>query len=103
MVRQFARYGSGSQWLHERYPGFAPPRPLPGLVLWLAKAGPKALLVAAGGDRDRALVVALDPVVYLATELGRFLPNARRTSRSATARHVMRVLRDRRRATRRSQ
>jgi glycosyl transferase family 2 len=97
VVRQFARYGSGSQWLHERYPGFAPPRPLPDLLWWLAKAGPKATLVALRGDLDGALIVALDPVVYVATELGRLLPNERGVGRAGTARHVIRVLRQRRR------
>jgi hypothetical protein len=97
LVRQFARYGSGTQWLHERYPGFAPPRPLPGLLWWLAKAGPKAALVALRGDREAALGVVLDPVVYVATELGRLLPNERGAARGRTARHVIRVLRQRRR------
>jgi GT2 family glycosyltransferase len=97
MLRQFARYGSGAQWLHDRYPEFAPPRRFPALVWWLAKAGPKATLVALRGDADGALVAALDPLVYVVTELGRLLPNERGAGRAATARHVMRVLRQRRR------
>jgi glycosyltransferase involved in cell wall biosynthesis len=90
LIRQFARYGSGSQWLHERYPRFAPPKPLPRLLVRVAKGAPAALLAALGGDRDRALVAALDPVVQLTSEVGRFLPNQR--GGAGIARHAARVV-----------
>jgi GT2 family glycosyltransferase len=89
LIRQFARYGSGGQWLHERYPGFAPPRSLPRLLVRALKALPRALWATVRGHRDRALVAALDPVVALVSELGRFLPNQRGAS---TVRHARRVL-----------
>ena len=33
MLRAFVRYGSGAQWLSERYPGFQPPGSLPRVLL----------------------------------------------------------------------
>jgi glycosyltransferase involved in cell wall biosynthesis len=96
MMRQFARYGSGSQWLDERYPGFSPGRRYAGLLWWLARAVPQAGVTAVRDDRDGALAVMLDPMVALATELGRLLPNERGAGRARTARHLMQVLRRRR-------
>jgi hypothetical protein len=99
LVRQFARYGSGRQWLHERYPAFAPPRSLPRLAGGTVKATPRALLVAARGDRDGALAAVLDPLIFLVSELGRLVPNERGPGRGATVRHALRVLRERRRGS----
>jgi hypothetical protein len=96
LMRQFARYGSGSQWLDERYPGFSPGRRYAGVLWWLARAAPKAAVVALRGDRDAAVAIVLDPMVALATEAGRLLPNERGASRTRTAQHVMQVLRRRR-------
>jgi hypothetical protein len=97
LVRQFTRYGSGRQWLHERYPGFAPPRSLPRLVGGTFKAGRRALAVAARGDHEGALATALDPLVFLVGELGRLVPNESGAGREETVRHAVRVLRERRR------
>jgi hypothetical protein len=95
LVRQFARYGSGRQWLDERYPGFAPPRSLPRLAGGAVKAGPRAFAVAARGDREGALAAALDPLIVLVAEAGRLMPNESGAGRSDTLRHAVRVLRKR--------
>jgi GT2 family glycosyltransferase len=96
LVRQFLRYGAGRQWLHERYPEFAPPRSLPRLTVRAAKSAPRALKAFLREDRDDALAVFLDPVVAFITELGRLMPNESGASSRLVIRHVVRVLRERR-------
>jgi len=75
MVRVFVRYGAGCEWARERYPAFSPPTPLTRMLLRVAAAGVRAPRAALRGRRDDALTGALDPLLGLAFELGRFLPN----------------------------
>ena len=74
LLRAFVRYGSGAQWLSERYPGFQPPGSLPRVLLGVATVLRVPWATARAG-RDAALQRALDPLCGLAFELGRFLPN----------------------------
>jgi hypothetical protein len=96
MLRVYLRYGSGAQWLSERYPSFSPPIPLWRLLRSLALTPVMVPLRRVRSGSDAALVRALDPLVALAFELGRFLPNTGGVGRVATLRHALRVLRGRR-------
>jgi hypothetical protein len=75
LLRAFFRYGSGAQWLSERYPGFQPPGSLPRVLAAVLATAVRVPRAAARGGRDAALVRALEPLCGLAFELGRFLPN----------------------------
>ena len=75
LLRVFVRYGSGAQWLRSRYPMFSPPPSLFRLLRTCLAVGVRVPLAVARGRRDEALFSALDPLVGLAFELGRFLPN----------------------------
>ena len=100
MLRVFARYGSGCEWARERYPTFSPPTPLTRMLLRVAAAGVRVPLAAARGRHDDALTGALDPLVGLAFELGRFLPNATAPTWGDRATALRRGLRDRGRPAR---
>src|SRR5689334_156692 len=75
LLRQRARMGAGAAWLEERHPGSFPPKRWPGLLAWGAASIARAGAAAARGDRDGALLKAIDPLTAWAFELGRCLPN----------------------------
>ena len=62
-----SRYGAGSRWLNQRYPGSAPPWPLRN---GLASAIRDVASLGLGGDREAALFRALDGIGLLAHSLG---------------------------------
>jgi hypothetical protein len=95
MVRVYARYGSGAEWLAQRYPTFSPPVPLWRLARSLITMPAAVVVRRVRSGPDAALVRALDPVVYLAFELGRFLPNEANAGHAAKLRHAVGVLRRR--------
>lgn len=82
LLRQQARYGSGASWLERRYPGFGPPPlALHSILARSARGGIhliRAHLHRIAGDRDHALVSALDPLTAVAFDLGRRVPNRSR-------------------------
>jgi glycosyltransferase involved in cell wall biosynthesis len=83
LLRTFARYGSGSRWLHERYPGLPGRWPLSATEL--GRAGYDAVRLAATGDREQASFRLLDGAGLVAHNVGWRLSNStgvRRTSRS---------------------
>ena len=96
MLRVFVRYGAGCQWARERYPTFSPPTPLVRMLLRVAASGLRVPLAAVRGDHDDALTGALDPLLGLAFELGRFLPNKSTPSWRDRASALRRAVRDRR-------
>ena len=96
MVRVFARYGAGCQWARERHPTFSPPTPLARMLLRVAAIGVRVPLAALRGRHDDALTGALDPVLGLAFELGRFLPNKTEPSWRDRFSAFRRAVRDRR-------
>jgi len=96
LLRAFARYGSGAQWLWERYPDFQPPGSLPRVMAAVLATSVRVPRAAARDGRDGALVTALEPVSGLAFELGRFLPNEVDAGWRERLRHVRNVRRARR-------
>ena len=96
MLRVFARYGAGCEWARERYPTFSPPTPLPRMLLRVAAAGVRVPRAVLRGRRDDALTGALDPLLGLAFELGRFLPNQSAPSWRDRATALARAVRQRR-------
>ena len=101
LVRVFVRYGSGAQWLWDRYPDFQPPGSVPRVLLGVLAAGVRVPLAAVRGRPDETLTATLDPLVSLAFELGRFLPNHAGAGRREHLHYARRVLRQRRRHRRR--
>ena len=95
MLRVFVRYGAGCQWARERYPTFSPPTPLARMLLRVAAIGVRVPLAAVRGRHDDALTGALDPLLGLAFELGRFLPNTSTPSWRDRASALQRAVRDR--------
>ena len=95
MLRVFARYGAGAQWLRRRYPSFSPPSSLARHVLRVPAGGVRVLVAAVRGRREEALMRWLDSLVGLAFELGRFLPNEHAPSRQERLRAIRAALRDR--------
>jgi glycosyltransferase involved in cell wall biosynthesis len=71
LLRQMARYGGGAAWVDSQYPGFL--RPVPSartIARGIAAGAVKAPIAAARGDRDRALLLALDPLAAAAFAIG---------------------------------
>jgi len=68
LLRQRARVGAGARWLEERYPGFAPRRPL-------ARSVAGDLRRATRAARDRAPLDALQALGDAAFQIGWRLPN----------------------------
>ena len=91
LLRAFVRYGSGAQWLSERYPGFQPPGSLPRVLLGVPAAVIRVPWARARAGREAALRRALDPLCGLAFELGRFLPNVVGAGWADRVRHARRV------------
>ncbi len=75
LIRQRARHGAGAAWLRREYPGTFPRASLPGLIAWSARSLCLSALHLVTGNRDAALLDALDPVSMWAYELGRLLSN----------------------------
>ena len=96
MLRQFMRYGSGAHWLGQRYPRFAPPIGMATIARWLVGMPIRVSVHAAHGRGDDALNRAMDPVIVVAHELGRFVPNEVAPTTRGRVAHVARVLADRR-------
>jgi glycosyltransferase involved in cell wall biosynthesis len=77
LLAQRTRHGSGAQWLTDRYPGFVAARPSwPGLVGRVLSGVLRSGIAIARGDRDEALIRALNPLTRLAFEIGRSVPNS---------------------------
>jgi GT2 family glycosyltransferase len=75
MLGQRFRHGSGAAWLAREHPGALPRRSWPGLSWWSLRKLAAAAAARARGDRDAALVDAVDSVAVWAFELGRLVPN----------------------------
>jgi GT2 family glycosyltransferase len=75
LVRQRARHGSGAAWLSREHPGAFPRASWLGLAKWTATSLVTAAVARVRGRRDDALVVAMDPLLKWAFELGRLYPN----------------------------
>jgi GT2 family glycosyltransferase len=83
LLRQRVRHGAGTAWLAARYPGFGPPsfgdpawRRAAGLAKWTCASWAQAVRDVTRGDRDHALVAAIEPLTGVAFEIGQLLPNA---------------------------
>ena len=68
LLGTFARYGSGSRWLNERYPGMSDRWPLSPAEL--ARAGTDAARHALRGDRDQAAFRLIDGAGLVAHNVG---------------------------------
>lgn len=78
LVRQAARYGAGSAWLEEQYPGFSPGRPFARMVIATTLIAPlRVLRQVFRGRLDEATYCALDAIVGAAFDVGRRRPNVR--------------------------
>jgi glycosyl transferase family 2 len=75
MLAQRFRHGSGAAWLAQEHPGALPRRNWGGLSLWSVRKLGAAAAARARGDRDAALVDAIDSVAVWAFELGRLKSN----------------------------
>ena len=73
LLRTFARYGSGSRWLSERYPGISGRWPLSPVEL--GRAGTDAVRLAVSGDREQATFRLIDGAGLVAHNVGWRLPN----------------------------
>lgn len=68
LLRTFARYGSGSRWLNERYPGLSGRWPLSPREL--VRAGTDATRHALRGERDQAAFRLIDGAGLVAHNVG---------------------------------
>ena len=75
LLRQQAKHGTGTGWLDKEYPGFSPPFRWSSLVVSVVRGLLKSGWARTRGDRDRALIEALDPLTALAFHLGRLRSN----------------------------
>jgi Glycosyl transferase family group 2 len=75
LTRQYLRYGSGTQWLEGRHPGFAPPRRGARVLGDAVRGNLAATRALVHRDVDSAVRLAVDHVCSLAFEIGRTLPN----------------------------
>jgi GT2 family glycosyltransferase len=78
-LEQLALHGSGAAWLERRWPGEFPATGALGLGRRLVRDAAGALGALARGDRRAATTAILDLLGTAAFELGRLLPNTRRT------------------------
>ncbi len=67
-LAMLARYGAGSSWLNERYPGSSPRWPLSAFEL--ARSGFDSLRHTAGGNRDEAAFRIVDALGLVAHNVG---------------------------------
>ena len=75
LLRQRVRVGAGARWLEERYPGFAPRRPLWRVLAGDARRLASGLAAMARGGGDDALVRTFDALQDAAFQVGWRLPN----------------------------
>lgn len=75
LTRQYVRYGSGTEWVEGRHPGFAPPRRGARVLLSALRGELAAARALARGDSDSAIRLAVDQVCASAFEFGRRVPN----------------------------
>ena len=75
LLRQQAKHGTGTGWLDREYPGFSPPFRWSSLIVSVARGVIKSGWARIRGERDRALIEALDPLTALAFHLGRLRSN----------------------------
>jgi hypothetical protein len=73
LLRTFARYGSGSRWLGERYPGTSSRWPLSAREL--ARVGSDATRLTVRGERQEAAFRLIDGAGLVAHNLGWLTPN----------------------------
>jgi GT2 family glycosyltransferase len=76
LLRTFARYGSGSRWLSERYPGMSSRWPLSPAVL--GRVGADAIRLSVKGEREQATFRLIDGAGLVAHNVGWRLPNSAR-------------------------
>jgi GT2 family glycosyltransferase len=75
LLGQRARYGSGAAWLSRRYPGFADHESIPVVLRQTAYGLVASLAYRARGERDEAILRALNPLGALAVAVGWHVPN----------------------------
>ena len=75
LLRQQIKHGQGTGWLDQQYPGFSPPFRWSSLVVSVFRGLVKSGWARVRGQRDRALIEALDPLTALAFHLGRLRSN----------------------------
>jgi mycofactocin glycosyltransferase len=75
LLRQQVTHGRGTGWLEEQYPGFSPPFRWSSLVVSVVRGLLKSGWARMRGERDRALIEALDPLTAFAFHLGRLRSN----------------------------
>jgi GT2 family glycosyltransferase len=68
LMRTFVRYGAGSRWLSDRYPGMSHRWPLSGAEL--GRAGADAVRLSLAGDREQAAFRLIDGVGLVAHNVG---------------------------------
>ena len=73
LLATFARYGSGSRWLNERYPGLSARWPLSAREL--ARVGADAVRLTASGDHDQAAFRLIDGAGLVAHNVGYRMSN----------------------------
>jgi cellulose synthase/poly-beta-1,6-N-acetylglucosamine synthase-like glycosyltransferase len=75
LVRQRVRHGAGAAWLSREHPGAFPRARWLGLAKWTVTSLATAAAARARGRRDDALLLAMEPLLKWAFELGRLFPN----------------------------
>jgi GT2 family glycosyltransferase len=75
LIRQYARYGAGAEWLEARYPGFAPQRGVPASAVTLGRGYVAAIRALIRQESDEAVRIALDATCWGAFDFGRRLSN----------------------------
>jgi mycofactocin glycosyltransferase len=75
LLRQQLTHGQGTCWLDEQYPGFSPAFRWSSLVVSVVRGLLKSGWARMRGERDRALIEALDPLTAFAFHLGRLRSN----------------------------
>ena len=91
MLKQYSRYGAGTEWLSDEYPGFAQSATVARSVALLLLVPVRVPLARVRSGPDAALMAMVDPLVRLAFERGRFLPNVSRPSTSRKITYAARV------------
>ena len=92
MLKQYSRYGAGTEWLSDAYPGFAQSATVTRSVALLLLVPVRVPLARIRSGPDAALVATIDPLVRLAFERGRFLPNVSKPTTTQKLRHTARVV-----------
>lgn len=95
MMRQYARYGMGAEWLDERFPGFAPPTPAWRVLASLVVLPAKVAVARVRSGPEGALTAAFDPLTRAAFEWGRLHTNVAGAGRRQHLGHALGVTRRR--------